>query len=207
MEEGMRGKITPRQKEILEFIYNSFKTNGYSPTLEEFNGKFGFKSNQAIIDHLAALEKKNLIKKEENSARSIVIRPLGYESINKEPLVRVAGVTAAGPTIEAIEQNEWVDMPSGYRMYEDVFVVEVYGNSMIEVGIYDQDKVLIKKEKEFKSGDIVLARIGDEITLKTFIHKDGRIYLKPENPACRIIAITHDTYFLGKYIKNLTQGA
>ena len=144
----MRGKITARQREILEFIYNSFKTNGYSPTLEEFNVKFGFKSNQAIIDHLSALESKNLIKKEENSARSIVIKPLGYESINKEPLVRIAGVTAAGPTIEAIEQHEWTEMPSGYRMYEDVFVVEVYGNSMIEVGIYDRDKVLIKKEKE-----------------------------------------------------------
>jgi len=203
----VRGKITARQREILEFIYNSFKTNGYSPTLEEFNVKFGFKSNQAIIDHLSALESKNLIKKEENSARSIVIKPLGYESINKEPLVRIAGVTAAGPTIEAIEQHEWTEMPSGYRMYEDVFVVEVYGNSMIEVGIYDRDKVLIKKEKEYKNGDIVLARIGDEVTIKTFTHKDGRIYLKPENPACRIIPITHETYFLGKFIKNLTQGA
>lgn len=199
--------VTKRQKEVLEFIYSSFRTNGYSPTLEEFNLKFGFKSNQAIIDHLTALERRGLIQKEEGSARSIVIKPLGYEALKKEPLVRIAGVTAAGPTIEAIEQNEWTDMPSGYRMYEDVFVVEVYGNSMIEAGIYDRDKVLIKKEKEYKSGDIVLARIGDEVTLKTFIHNEGRIYLKPENPACRIIAITHETYFLGKYIKNLTTGA
>lgn len=203
----VKKNITSRQKEVLEFIYNSFKHNGYSPTLEEFNQKFGFKSNQAIIDHLAALEKRNLIKKEENSARSIVIKPLGYEAIKKEPLVRTLGVTAAGPTIEAIEQHEWTELPSGFRMYEDVFVVEIYGNSMIEVGIYDRDKVLIKKEKEYKNGDIVLARIGDEVTLKTFTLKDGMIYLKPENPACRIIPITHETYFLGKFIKNLTQGA
>jgi len=207
MEGRLRGKITPRQKEILEFVYSSFKAKGFSPTLEEFNEKFGFKSNQAIIDLLNRLEEKKLIKREEGSARSIVIRPLGYEAIKKEPLVRVAGVTAAGPTIEAIEQNEWTEMPSGYRMYEDVFIVEVYGSSMIEAGIYDRDKVLIKKEKEYKNGDIVLARIGDEVTLKTFTHKDGRIYLKPENPACRIIPITHETYFLGKFIKNLTQGA
>ena len=199
--------ITSRQKEILGFIYTSFKNNGFSPTLEEFNQKFGFKSNQAILDHLAALEKKDFIKKDENSARSVVIKPLGYEIIKKEPLVRVAGVTAAGPTIEAIEQDEWTEMPSGFRMYEDVFVVEIYGNSMIEAGIYDRDKVLIKKEKEYKNGDIVLARIGDEVTLKTFTLKDGRSYLKPENPACRIIPITHETYFLGKFIKNLTQGA
>src|SRR3989344_4208530 len=198
--------VTERQKEILGFIYESFKENGYSPTLDDFNDKFGFKSNQAIIDHLSALEKRELIQRDEGTARSIVIKPLGYETIKKEPLARVAGVTAAGPTIEAIEQSEWTPIPPGFRMYEDVFVVEVSGNSMVEAGIYDRDKVLIKKEKEYKSGDIVLARIGDEVTLKTFIHKDGRIYLKPENPACRIIAITHETYFLGKYIKNLTTG-
>jgi len=203
----VKKSITARQKEILDFIYVSCKNNGFPPTLEEFNQEFGFKSNQAIIDHLVSLEKKNYIKKGENSARSIVIKPLGYEVINKEPLVRVVGVTAAGPSIEAIEQHEWTEMPSGFRMYEDVFVVEIYGNSMIEVGIYDRDKVLIKKEKEYKNGDIVLARIGDEVTLKTFTHKDGMIYLKPENPACRIIPITHETYFLGKFIKNLTQGA
>lgn len=200
-------EITTRQKEVLNFLYQSIKDNGFPPTFEELKIKLNISSNQAIIDHLVALEKKQLIKRDEGSARGIFILPLGYEAIKKEPLVRVAGVTAAGPTIEAIEQHEWTEMPSGYRMYEDVFVVEVYGSSMVEAGIYDQDKVLIKKEKEYKSGDIVLARIGDEVTLKTFIHKDGRIYLKPENPACRIIAITHDTYFLGKYIKNLTAGA
>lgn len=199
----MKNKITERQKEILEFIYNSIETNGFPPSLEDFRNNFGFKSNQAAIDHLAALERKSLIKREEGSARGLVIQPLGYNTINKEPLVRIAGVTAAGPTVEMIEQNEWVAMPSGYRKCDDVFLVEVNGNSMIEVGIYDGDKVLVKKANEYKSGDIVLARIGDEVTLKTFTYKDGRTYLKPENPACRIIAITEDTYFLGKFIKNL----
>ena len=200
-------KITKRQKEILQFIYNSIKQNGFPPSLSDFARKFDFKSNQAVLDHLSVLEERKLITREAGVARGILIKPLGYEKLNQEPLVRIAGATAAGPTIEMIEQNEWIAMPSGYRMYEDVFIVEIYGNSMNEVGIYDRDKVLIKKEKEYKSGDIVLARIGDEVTLKTFVHKDGRIYLKPENPACRIIPITHDTYFLGKYIKNLTTGA
>jgi repressor LexA len=199
--------ITERQKQILEAIYSSLRNEGYPPSFEELKNKLNISSNQAIIDHLQALENKNLIKREQNSARSIVLKPLAYEFIKKEPLVRIAGITAAGPTIEAIEQHEWTNLSSGYRMYEDVFVVEVYGNSMIEAGIYDRDRVLIKKAKEYKSGDIVLARIGNEVTLKTFIHKDGRIYLKPENPACRIIAITHETYFLGKFIKNLTTGA
>lgn len=204
--EFMLRGITKRQKELLQIIYNSIKNEGYPPSFDELRGLLKVKSNQSVIDLLTSLEKKKFINREEGLARGILIKPLGYEKLNQEPLVRIAGATAAGPAIEMIEQNEWVAMPSGYRVYEDVFIVEIYGNSMNEVGIYDRDKVLIKKEKEYKSGDIVLARIGDEVTLKTFIHKDGRIYLKPENPACRIIPITHNTYFLGKYIKNLGKG-
>jgi repressor LexA len=126
--------------------------------------------------------------------------------IDKDPLVKIAGMTAAGPTIQAIEQDEWMKLPSGYQKYENVFVVKVCGNSMINAGIYDGDAVLIKEQKDYKSGDIVLARIGDEVTLKTFIHDGGKTYLRPENPACRSIPITHDTYFLGKMINNLGKG-
>jgi len=194
---------TKRQKQILEFIYNSIETNGFPPSLQEFNAKFGFKSNQAIIDHLSALEKQKLIKREEGSARGLKILPLGYDAISKDPLIRIAGVSAAGTPIQSIEKNEWVKIQSGFRRYDDVFIVEINGNSMIGAGIYDQDKVLIKRSDGYKTGDIVLARIGDEITLKRFVHEDGRAYLKPENPACRDIAITHETYFLGKFIKNL----
>lgn len=198
--------ITKRQKELLLAIYDSIKNEGFPPTFEELKEKLNISSNQAIIDHLNALEKKGLIKKEEGTARGIIIKPLGYEAIKREPLVRIAGAIAAGPAIAAIEQNEWLTMPSGFQKYEDVYIVKVNGNSMIEAGIYDGDNVLIKKANEYKSGDIVLARIGDDVTLKTFTHKDGRTYLKPENPACRDIAITHDTYFLGKFIKNLGKG-
>ncbi len=198
--------ITKRQKEILQTIYNNIKESGFPPSFDDLKEKLEIKSNQAIIDHLAALEKKGYIKRGEGSARSIVIQPIGYEIINKEPLVRIAGVTAAGPAIEIIEQNEWQILPSGYKKYEKVFIVEVNGSSMIEADIYDGDKILIKESGEYKSGDIVLARIGDDITLKRFVFDNGRTYLKPENPACRIIPITHDTYFLGKYINNLSRG-
>jgi len=202
----MRGEITKRQKEFLKIIYSSLKNEGYPPSFEDFKNELGIKSNQAIIDHLKSLEKKNLIKREEGSARGIAIKPLGYKAISKSPLVRFAGVSAAGPTIEAIDQQEWVKMPSGYQKYENVFIVKVSGNSMIEAGIYDGDSVLIKEEKQYKSGDIVLARIGDEVTIKRFVFDSGRTYLKSENPVCRDIAITHDTYFLGKMISTLEKG-
>lgn len=198
----MRG-ITKRQKEALNAVYSSLKNYGYPPTLQELGEKLNVVSNQAVIDLLKALERKKFIKREDGSARGIIIHPLGYEVINKEPLVRMAGVTAAGPMIQMIEQNEWIPMPSGHATYEDVFIVKVSGNSMIEAGIYNGDMVLIRKAEEFKSGDIVLARQGEEVTLKTFVYDNGRTYLRPENPSCKIIPITHDTYFIGKMMTNL----
>jgi repressor LexA len=196
--------ITKRQKETLLAIYNSFKESGYPPTLQELKDILRVKSNQAVIDLLKALEKRKLIKREEGSARGIKIKPLGYDSIHKEPLVRTAGVTAAGPATLAIEQDKWVEMSDGYQKYEDVFVVKVAGNSMIEADIYDGDDVLIKRADEYQNGDIVLARLGDSTTLKRFVYDQGKTYLKPENPACSIIAITHETFFIGKMIANLS---
>lgn len=199
----MKVNITKRQKEALIAIYKSIKSYGFPPSFQELREMLDVNSNQAIIDLLNTLEKYDFIKRLSGSARSIVIKPLGYEAINKESLVRVAGVTAAGPAIQMIEQHEWIEMPSGYHKCEDVIVVKVAGNSMIEADIYDGDSILIKKADEYKNGDIVLARQGDEVTLKRFIYDNGRTYLKPENPACRIIPITHDTFFIGKMMTNL----
>jgi repressor LexA len=194
---------TKRQKELLGIIYKFIEQTGYPPSFDEMKERLRVSSNQAVIDFLKSLEAKGLIKKEAGEARGLKITKLGYSAIKKQPLIRMAGITAAGPAIEAIAQNEWSPLSSGYKMYDNVFVVQVSGSSMIEANIYDGDSVLIKKSNEYKSGDIVLARIGDDVTLKTFIAKDGKTHLKPENPACRIIAITEDTYFLGKMIANL----
>jgi len=199
----MEKEITKRQLELLNFIYKFIQDSGYPPTLFEMREKLEVSSNQAVLDLLKLLENKKLIKRDEGEARGIKITTLGCATIQKTPLINIAGVTAAGPAILAIGQNEWQKMPSGYEKYENVFIVKVSGSSMIEANIYDGDAVLIKDQREYKSGDIVLARIGDDVTLKTFIAKDGKIHLKPENPACRIIAITEDTYFLGKMIANL----
>jgi len=195
--------ITKRQTELLKFIYKYFTDTGYPPSFDEMREKMNVSSNQAILDFLKSLELKKLIKRRSGDARGLTITNLGCTAIQEQPIVQLAGTTAAGPAIQAIEQNEWEKMPSGYEKYEDVFIVKVNGNSMIEANIYDGDAVLIKKANEYKSGDIVLARMGDDVTLKRFINESGRTYLKPENPACRIIGITHDTYFLGKMISNL----
>jgi repressor LexA len=195
--------ITKRQKELLKIIYRFIEETGYPPSFDEMKEKLEVSSNQAVLDLLKSLESKQLIKREPGEARSLTITPLGYAAIEKTPLVKMAGITAAGPAIHAIDQNEWVKLPAGYEKLDNVFIVKVKGSSMIEANIYEGDAVLIKEEKEYKPGDIVLARIGDEVTLKRFVYDNGRTYLKPENPACRIIPITHETYFLGKMIANL----
>ncbi len=199
----MNQSPTKRQKELLGIIYKHIEQSGYPPTLEDMRGKLNVSSNQAVLDLLKSLETKKLIKRDEGEARGLQILPQGYDTIGKDALVRVVGKAAAGLAIEAIAQNEWMTLSNGYKKYDNVFVVQVGGNSMIEANIYDGDAVLIKEQREYKSGDIVLARIGDDVTLKTFIAKDGKSYLKPENPTCQIIAITEDTYFLGKMIANL----
>lgn len=195
----MKNLITMRQKELLDHIYGYIEDSGFPPTLEDMRNALNISSNQAILDLLKALEKKNCIERD-NTARGIRIKPRGYEELQKQPLVKVAGTSAAGPAIQAIEQNEWLKMPSGYEKLENVFVIKIAGNSMIEANIYDGDAVLIREERYYKSGDIVLARNSDGVTLKRFINDGNRTYLKPENPACRNIPITHDTIFLGKMI-------
>lgn len=195
--------ITKRQKQILLAIYNSLKNEGYPPTFDDLKTKLNISSNQAIIDHLKALERKKLIKREEGTARGLKLLASAYHALQKIPLTQIAGVATAGPATLAIEQNEWTTLPNGYKKYDNVFVVQISGSSMINAGVYNGDSVLIKEQREYKSGDIVLARMGDDVTLKTFIAKDGATYLQPENPNYRIIPITDDTYFLGKMISNL----
>ena len=199
----MQRRVTKRQKELLRIIYKYIQSSGYPPTLLDMRQKLNVSSNQAVLDLLKQLENKKLIKRDEGEARGLKITSLGFSAIEKQPLMPMMGITAAGFATEAIAQNEWLALSSGYKKYDNVFIVQVSGNSMIEANIYDGDAVLIKEQREYKSGDIVLARIGSEVTLKTFIAKDGRTYLRPENPACVTIAITEDTYFLGKYIANL----
>lgn len=191
--------MTKRQKEVLEAIYNSLKDSGYPPTLADLRDKLDVSSNQTVLDLLKLLEKKGYIKKEEGAARGLKILKMGFDSLEAKPILPIVGITAAGPYKEAFENLEWKSW-AGTEMADSVFIVKISGDSMTGAGYEDGDTVLVQKAKEFKNGDIVLAKDNDGTTIKRLIHDNGKIYLKPENPSYPNIPIYPDTRLIGKVI-------
>lgn len=210
----MKNQITTRQKELLSVIYNFVRDTGYPPTLGEMRQNLGVASNQSVLDLLEKVEKQGFIKKQEGTARSISILPQTYQILNLPSLVETVGMAAAGIPMEAVElAGEWQVLPSLKgekieRLDEQVFLVKVSGDSMINAGINDGDAVLVQSRKEFYTGDIVLAEINNEATVKRFISEDKPpyVYLKPENPAYKNMYFTEEMRMKGKVIGILRNG-
>lgn len=203
----MKKPITERQKQLLEIIYQYINTSGYPPTFEEMRENLGVSSNQSVIDLLRKLEEKKIIKKTGSSARSLAILPLGYETLGEPPLVGFLGMASAGAPIQSIEiSGEWQPISKEVaKLSEEVFMLKVSGDSMINAGIDDGDAVLVQTKKEFVSGEIVYAQIGDESVIKRFMSDDKPpyVYLKPENPKYENILFTDETTLIGKVISVL----
>lgn len=199
--------VTKRQKELLRLIYISLKDNGYPPSFEELKEKLGITSNQAIIDHLISLERKDLIEREEKSARGIKIKPLGYKTLGLNPLAPFLGASAAGTFTEAFQINGAYQTLSDevQKLDHEVYIIKVSGDSMINVGINNGDHLLVKNQAEFSSGDIVVAQSPDGTTVKRFVrqNKPPFIYLKPENPKYNLIMFTDEMSMQGKIIGKL----
>lgn len=202
--------ISPRQKDLLSIIYQYIKNSGYPPTFEEMRIRLKVSSNQSVIDLLRKLEEKKLIKKSETSARGIALLPLGYKVLGNPPLAAFLGITSAGAPIEPIEiSGEWQSVSSVAAILSDqVFLLKISGDSMINAGIDNGDLVLVKSQKEFSSGDIVLADIDGESTIKRFVSDDKPpyVYLKPENPKYPLIPAKDDMKMKGKVISVFKKG-
>src|SRR3989344_110510 len=199
--------ITKKQKNLLSVIYDYIKNTGYPPTFEEMRETLNVSSNQSIIDFLAKLEKQGFIKKNEASARSLTILPLGYDILDKPQLIPFLGVTVAGMPMEANEiLGEWQSVSSDVKKLKgELFLLKISCDSMINAGIDNNDVVLVKSEKEFISGDIVLANNNGEATVKRFMSDDKPpyVYLKRENPNYKNILFTDDVRLKGKVISVL----
>ncbi|MBU2544949.1 transcriptional repressor LexA [Patescibacteria group bacterium] len=203
-------KITKRQKDLLGIIYNYIKNIGYPPTFEEMRESLGVISNQSILDHLKKLEENGIIKHAKGMARSLAILPAGYKILGEPPLVAFLGVTSAGSPIESIEiSGEWQQLSDEVkRLKNNIFLLSISGDSMINAGIDDGDVVLVKEEKEFVSGDVVLAQMDEGSTVKRFVSDDKPpyVYLKPENPNYKNILFSDDVRLTGKVISVLKNG-
>lgn len=205
-----KGFTTERQKELLSIIYEYIKDTGYPPTFEEMRERLNVSSNQSIIDLLMKLGKQALIKRNEALARSLTILPLGYELLDKPPLIPFLGTATAGMPSEIIEiPGEWQTISQDVKkLTDEVFLLKISGDSMINAGIDSGDIVLVKSDEEFVSGDIVLAYKDGEATIKRFISDDKPpyVYLKPENPNYPVILFTEETELKGKIISILKNG-
>jgi len=206
--------ITKRQKELLQIIYSHIKTSGYPPSFEEMREKLKVSSNQSVIDLLEKLEDLRMIERDEGSARGIKITSKGYSTLGVSGLAPILGTTAAGVYIESFEEMnfKWVEIPKNIfpnekiHRSEEVFVVKVNGDSMVNAFIDDGDMLLVNKAKDFKSGDIVVARTHAGTTVKRFVADGGKRYLKPENPNyANIVIIPGEVHFEGKVIMNLSK--
>ena len=171
----MQVKPSKRQLQALKAIYDSLRDSGYPPTLSDLREVLSVSSNQAILDLLKALESKGLIKKEEGMTRGIRIQKNGFRVLDVTPISPYVGASAAGPYTEAFEDVQW--KPVGQIEELDDILIRVKGDSMVGAGIENGDVVVIRKSKEFRNGDIVLARSNDGTTIKRLIHEEGKVYL------------------------------
>ena len=171
----MKG-LTSRQEEILNLIKDHLKEKGFPPTRADISKTFGFKSPNAAEQHLRAIEKKGFISIRSGASRGLVLN-------QEEVGIPVIGLVAAGQPILAEEnvENKLEVPPSMFKQKADFFL-RVKGESMKDVGINEEDLIAVKKSKECKNGDIVVARINDEVTVKTFkSNGEGEVILQAEN--------------------------
>ena len=177
-------KLTPRQKQILKFISEFIENNKFPPTRSELARHFGFRSPNAAEAHLRALEKKCFIAMEPGISRGITLLPLSAEALPASPHRRIplVGRVAAGSPVLAEEnvEDEYRIDPALFSEKPD-YLLRVTGMSMQDAGILDGDLLAVHRTPEARNGQIVVARIDDEVTVKRF-HKQGhQVQLIPEN--------------------------
>jgi repressor LexA len=179
-----RSTLTSRQREILKFISEFIEKNKFPPTRSELSGHFGFRSPNAAEAHLRALEKKSVIGIERGAARGIILLPLAADSLPASasaPLPLIGRVAAGSPILaqENIEDEYRVD-PTLFSHKPD-YLLRVKGMSMQDAGILDGDLLAVHRMPEARNGQIVVARLDDEVTVKRFHRRGSQVRLLPEN--------------------------
>lgn len=210
----MARKITKRQQQIYDFIRSYQTEKGYPPSVREMAAAVGLSSPSTVHAHLSALEAHGLIKRDKTKPRALEVfeqegNPDNNLDISQEsPVAEMRGVVslplvgrvAAGMPILA-EQNieDTFTVPTEIASDSSSFILEVHGNSMINVGIYNGDYIIVREQPSAMNGDIVVAMIDGSATVKTFFKERGRVRLQPENDAMEPIFADNPT-ILGKVV-------
>lgn len=186
----MSDALTDRQREVLQCIRQHLQDTGMAPTRAEIADLMGFQSKNAASDHLRALERKGFIRIHNDRSRGIQLLEAAQWNDDEMPLV---GKVAAGLPIEAIENVErTVPVPQGLFHQRPTYLLRVQGDSMRDAGILDGDLIAVRKANMARSGQIVVARIDEDVTVKTLQINKSSITLMPANDAFEPIRVSPD---------------
>ncbi len=197
----MKSKLTDRQQEIYDFIRTTAAVRGIPPSMREIGEHFGIRSTNGVEGHLAALERSGLITRERGKSRGIALQA-GERHLATVP---VLGKVAAGVPVLSPENREgevMVDLSFfSLRGANNLFALKVRGESMVNAHITDGDTVLVRSQAAAKDGDIVVALLDGEATVKRFFAEQGRVRLQPENSSLKPIIVEQgDFRILGRVV-------
>ena len=193
------GRISEKQKEILEYMKQEILNKGYPPTVRDICEAVHLKSTSSVHSHLETLEKNGYIRRDPTKPRAIEICDDNFQMVRTEMVsLPVIGTVAAGQPIFAEENIEsYFPVPAEILPQGESFILKVKGDSMMNVGIFSGDQIFVQACNTARNGDTVVALIDDSATVKTFYKENGHIRLQPENDSMEPI-IVDDCQILGK---------
>lgn len=181
---------------VMDFIVKFSEENGYTPSVREIGKECGIKSTATVHSYIERLQTRGLLSKTDNKKRSVCISRSSTVNI---PLI---GTVTAGQPIFAYENYEdYYSFPVGEFRGDELFMLRVQGTSMIDAGIFDGDKIVVRKQPNVENGEIAVALVEDSATVKRFYRKNGKIVLHPENEALAdMIYSPEEVQILGKVV-------
>ena len=195
------GKISDKQREILEYIKAEILNKGYPPAVREICEAVKLKSTSSVHAHLETLEKNGYIRRDPTKPRAIEIVDENFNLTRREMVnVPIVGRVAAGEPILAVENIEnYFPIPAEFMPNEQTFILQVQGESMVNAGILDGDYILVEQQTTANDGDMVVALVDDSATVKTFYKENGYYRLQQENDFMEPIIVS-DVMIMGKVI-------
>jgi repressor LexA len=192
--------LTKRQQEIFEFVKRYVGEHGYPPTVRDIGKAIGLTSSSTVHAHLANLEKLGLLKRDPTKPRALeVLVDKARSAVSPGGLPLVGQVAAGSPVLADENIEEYVPVPGIAGGDEGEFVLKVKGDSMVNAGILEGDHVIVRKQDTAKNGEIVVALVGDEATVKRFFREEEHVRLQPENETMEPI-LTRDVKLLGRVV-------
>ena len=197
-------ELSKKEKLVFDYLVTSINENGYAPSVRDIGASLGIKSTSSVHLYLHNLEAKGYIEQDANKKRTLRICAPYARAFGKIPLL--AAITAGSPILAVENFEGYVDIPWNSTRYtgEELFALKVRGESMIEAGILDGDVVVVRKSSYADNGQIVVALIEDEATVKTFYREDGHFRLQPQNRTMQPI-IVDEVSLLGVVVASFRQ--